>query len=415
MKRHIIRQMLNEWRENIWLLLGLIIVCTAVAVLALTLWVENKGWFEPKGFNPENVLVADMSVIDSTSRQYVDLGEKGIQADMRNHKAIVERIRQSPNVEKVGYGINALPYTMNFYGVGLFRADIAKDTLLVMGNLRQVSPEVAEVLELQSVTGKSPRELADLLSNDMLLIGQPLGEKYESYADVTEHQLSFTFDSISRFKVGDRINIIKRSEFESSEMAGTIVKRFDERGGDGLFETLMIKTKPGCADKFWEEFAKTADMRHIGNSVARNLKSLDSMARIVNAEQLASIRLSLLIVIVFIALIILGLMGTFWFRVQQRSGEIALRKICGATSGDIFRRIIGEAMILLAGAVAVAFGLLYLITEKVIETEEPVSVSLMAVVTLVTGLLVAAGIVLSIWYPAYRAMHIEPALAVKVE
>ena len=177
----------------------------------------------------------------------------------------------------------------------------------------------------------------------------------------------------------------------------------------------MIRTKPGCADKFREEFAKTADMRHIGNSVARNLKSLDSMATIVNAEQLASIRLSLLIVIVFIALIILGLMGTFWFRVQQRSGEIALRKICGATSGDIFRRIIGEAMILLAVAVAVAFGLLYLITEKVIETEEPVSVSLMAVVTLVTGLLVAAGIVLSIWYPAYRAMHIEPALAVKVE
>lgn len=415
MKRHIIRQMLNEWRENIWLLLGLIIVCTAVAVLVLTLWVTNKGWFEPKGFNPENVLVADMSVIDSTSHQYVNLAEKGIEADLRNHKAIVERIRQSPNVEKVGYGRNIKPYELNYYGNQLYRSDVERDTVGIYGNLRMMSPETAEVLELQSVTGKTPAELAQLLRDGMLLIGQPFGDKYASYADVTEHTLSFMGDSISKFKVGDRINIIKRSEFESSEMPGTIVYRFDAGGGHGLFETLLIKAKPGCADKFREEFAKTADMRHIGNSVAKNLTSLDSMAKVVHAEQLAFNRLSVLIIVVFIALIILGLMGTFWFRVQQRSGEIALRKICGATSGDIFRRIIGEGMILLSCAVVAAFGLLYLITEKVIETEEPVSVSLMAVVTLVTGALVAAGIVLSIWYPAYRAMHIEPALAVKVE
>lgn len=407
--------MLNEWRENIWLLLGLIIVCTAVAVLSLSLWVENKGYLEPKGFNPENVYVADMSVVGSDSHWYVDLGEEGDAANLRNHKAIVERIRQSPNVEKVGYGINIRPYTMSYYGTMFCRADVEKDTVGVYGNMRLMSPEVAEVLELQSVTGKTPRQLAEMIGKGLLLIGQPLGEKYASYADVTEHVLKESPESNYEYRVGDRINIIKRNEFESSENPGTIVFKYNEEGGQGLFETVMIKIKPGCVDKFKEEFANTADMRHIGNSVAKNLTSLESMARIVHAEQLASIRLSVMIVIVFIALIILGLMGTFWFRVQQRFGEIALRKICGATSADIFRRIMSEGLILLSVAVVVAFGLVYLIVENVIESEEPITVTLMAAVTLTTAILVAIGIMLSIWYPAYRAMRIEPALAVKIE
>ena len=45
--------------------------------------------------------------------------------------------------------------------------------------------------------------------------------------------------------------------------------------------------------------------------------------------------------------IFLGLLGTFWFRTQQRRGEIALHKAMGATDGAVFGRLMSEGMFLL--------------------------------------------------------------------
>ena len=45
--------------------------------------------------------------------------------------------------------------------------------------------------------------------------------------------------------------------------------------------------------------------------------------------------------------IFLGLLGTFWFRTQQRKGEIALHKAHGATNGMVFTRLLSEGWLLL--------------------------------------------------------------------
>ena len=45
--------------------------------------------------------------------------------------------------------------------------------------------------------------------------------------------------------------------------------------------------------------------------------------------------------------IFLGLLGTFWFRTQQRKSEIALHKAHGATNGMVFTRLLSEGWLLL--------------------------------------------------------------------
>lgn len=45
--------------------------------------------------------------------------------------------------------------------------------------------------------------------------------------------------------------------------------------------------------------------------------------------------------------IFLGLLGTFWFRTQQRRSEIALHKAHGASDMSIFVRLISEGLLLL--------------------------------------------------------------------
>ena len=112
--------------------------------------------------------------------------------------------------------------------------------------------------------------------------------------------------------------------------------------------------------------------------------------------------------------IFLGLLGTFWFRMQQRVSEIAIRKVCGATKVQIFMRIFGEGMILLGFAVIIASAIVwpfshYAIDQAGIEWYEILIFELVAI-----GL-VALGILLSVIYPARKAMNIEPAIAIKDE
>ena len=52
--------------------------------------------------------------------------------------------------------------------------------------------------------------------------------------------------------------------------------------------------------------------------------------------------------------IFLGLLGTFWFRTQQRRSEIALHKAHGATDRAIFSRLLSEGILLLAIVTPVA-------------------------------------------------------------
>lgn len=61
--------------------------------------------------------------------------------------------------------------------------------------------------------------------------------------------------------------------------------------------------------------------------------------------------------------IFLGVIGTFWFRTQQRRGEVALRMAMGANRKNIFYRLITEGLLLLSmsalPAVLIAFNIGY--------------------------------------------------------
>ena len=115
-----------------------------------------------------------------------------------------------------------------------------------------------------------------------------------------------------------------------------------------------------------------------------------------------------------IVTIFLGLLGSFWFRVQQRVSEIAVRKTFGASDKDLFRRIIGEGMILLIASFLLTSACVWPFVKKFMELANVKWGTLVATEGIALGVL-AIGIVLSLLYPAWRAMKIEPAIAVKEE
>ncbi len=74
---------------------------------------------------------------------------------------------------------------------------------------------------------------------------------------------------------------------------------------------------------------------------------ISAIRELTQSEEVATIRNFIVVMVFLLLCIFLGLLGTFWFRTQQRVSEIAIRKVNGATGADIFRRLIGEGLLLL--------------------------------------------------------------------
>lgn len=116
--------------------------------------------------------------------------------------------------------------------------------------------------------------------------------------------------------------------------------------------------------------------------------------------------------------IFLGLLGTFWFRTRQRVGDIAIRKVNGATSADIFRLLIGEGLLLLTIATPLAMIVdINLAHAEINQYYEGGYLQWGRMLACVGAayLCIAVMIVLGISIPAWRAMKIDPATALRDE
>lgn len=138
------------------------------------------------------------------------------------------------------------------------------------------------------------------------------------------------------------------------------------------------------------------------------------MGENLNMKTHIAIRLLIGISVFFLLTIFLGLLGSFWFRVQQRTSEIAIRKTFGASNRDLFRRIMAEGMLLLIGGIIIASACIWSMEGRIAE-KTGWTWHLFLTVEAITAVVMAIGIILSLWYPAWRAMKIEPAIAVKEE
>ncbi|MDE6395141.1 MAG: ABC transporter permease, partial [Duncaniella sp.] len=132
------------------------------------------------------------------------------------------------------------------------------------------------------------------------------------------------------------------------------------------------------------------------------------------------IRNGMTCVVFLLIVIFLGFLGTFWFRTQQRTEEMAVRIVNGATRRDIFRRFIGEGIILLTIATLIALPVEILIVYYDLVSEFIMTYNYVtfrsieiyqsfALVVAVLALLIVGGI----WFPARKAMNVDPAYALK--
>lgn len=408
MKRALIKQMTAEWRTNVWLILEMAVVALAIwALLSLT-WIESKGILEPRGFTPEDVYSIEVRTLNVNSPDYRKEYEPNYYQD---RDELIKRLKENPNVEYVSLHNNMLPYNLSYMG-NVLKIEGMPDSVEYSANFRKAQPDIIKILDIKSTTGKTQDELIAMLERGEVLLS-PNKIYKEKFGDVNEligQKVSF-YNQETPVRVGDIVENVRRTDYESRN-EGMLLYSFDSNKPE--WGDIALKVKSGRGKAFEEDFKTDRSLTRLRNVFLYDLQLLTDLGEVVNTPQKVDNRLRIGISAFLLITIFLGLLGSFWFRVQQRTSEIAIRKTFGANEKDLFRRIIGEGMILLSAGMILTSICVWPFIGKITGITGEEWYTFLAVEGVTAGFM-AIGIVLSLWYPAWRAMKIEPAIAVKEE
>ncbi len=426
MKRNLLTQMRNEWKENAWLIIELAVVLSIVWGLSTSLYAQLIGLSEPKGYDPDNVHSIAAFYVSSNSPDYIPV-ENDWEAYYEDLYRLYAQLKENVNVEAIALHDNAEPYNMSKRNYVLTPAE-ENDSIIYNANVRFATPDIIDVLGVKSLTGLSPEKLKEILSKGELLITdsrayQGLGKDPLLLKGKT---VFFGNDSSRLFRVGDVVQQIKRNEYEINTEDGNVFFPLNEHQ-PGMACNILLKLKPGTTDKFYEEFQNNKSLRSSRNVCLCDLTSLMVYKELIQKDNDVNVRVYFSVTLILLITIFLGLLGSFWFRVQQRISEIAIRKVCGANRKQIFVRLITEGLILLFVSTIIVSAIIWPVADKFMDMfirmsnhltfegarliDDPV----ILIMEITSVIVIAIGIIISLWYPARKAMQIEPAEAIKAE
>ena len=406
--------MFNEWRENIWLMFELFIILIAVWIFCIRLLSSIINYFQPKGFDITDVYHAEIGLKYTGDAGQIDYGEYASARNGEDLLRMLNRYRNNRYVEYAGLTYNCTPYVTAWYGTHLYKSE---DSTSMPVNYREVTPDVAQILKFESLSGETPEELADLLRKGDMLVA-PSDEFINTHDphDLLNTPLYFGHNKNNTYYSHALIRPLIRHEFEKKTEGNAIIGWTDEMIAKGevnyLIGSLLIKIKPGADKQFMDMYGSDKSLRDSGNAYVLTPMSLKDIRNNMMAPYSINFRIFIGATVFLIIIVFLGLLGTFRYRVSLRESEIAVRKVNGATAGDILRRLLSEGLILLciAAIPAVVLAVIYDYRNPDYEFSQYIYPA-GAVAFVILMLTVIAGILI----PGILAMKIEPATALRDE
>ncbi|MDL2299436.1 ABC transporter permease [Bacteroides sp. OttesenSCG-928-E20] len=400
----IIKQLWNKRRANGWLLAELFLVFIILWYVIDFLITAFVVTHQPKGYTTQHVYHVSITANPNLEADYTP----ETRADA--YLQLLRQIENYPGVEAVCYYGGTVPYEE-----GTMFQGYSTDSVATYGaTIRMVSSEFFDVfrvpLEAGSLDGWDvpayPRpaivstDLADSLFNAQPRIGQPFFDYYwPAY--------NYTLAGI--------VPRTKHTEFD--RYTPFIYVPVQEWMLAQWTPMTALRVRPEDEEGFASRFA--ADMRSlaIGPFYFTQIKAYDEAKEIYDTDINNYIRTATALILFFIFNIVLGVLGTFWFRIRKRRGEIGLRMAMGASQPAISRELFGEGVLLMLLAVIPAIVIclnLYMMDVTVNVFMEP-SFGRFLMGIGITLLLLLFMVTVGVWYPARQAMAVQPAEALHEE
>jgi putative ABC transport system permease protein len=395
---------------------GLVVAQVALALLllagaGLTLKSFRNAQNAPLGFNPEDILVADVSL----PKARYDTDEK----IAHFNDQLIERIRALPGVEAAALGLN-IPFDNNEWDSSFH---ITGTPPYPPGErpeaeINIVTPDYFRVMRMSLLRGRAFTTNDRANQPRSVIIDESLAQKYFPGKDPIGQQID---DNQSDEKNPPPLTIVGVVPRTRSEAAGEDnveqyrwpQMTFTAEQVPNRSNMLVVRVKSGNPLTLVPAIKRElqaldpdqafADISTMENNIAKSLGSRRMMMSLLGA--FAGIALLLASV---------GLYGVMTLTVTQRTRELGIRLALGAQRADVFRLVLSQGMLLvvsglmigLLGTLGVGRGL-QSVLYGVGGSDAPA----------LTFALFALAIValIACWLPARRATRVDPIAALRAE
>lgn len=417
--------MKSQWRSNVWLVVELMIISVVMWYVVDLLTVMVRPMLESDGFNVENCFR-----ISYARSGELKEGEPAM-TELEEKRELIKRLRRYPGVEGVALSNCVEPFCSSFQGSYIIDVDADSTQYGDQGPSTRwgyANADFMRVFKIEGLRGETPDQLAEMIENGGLQVmvaenfylSGDSAKMVDSSLDLLGHRLwKNGMDEAARLTAV--LKNVKRENTTPQRLYSLILFTIDESTDAGLAAggDISIRVRPDAVNDFKEQFRNDMEKQfHVGLTYVDNIESYDDVrdSRNVTDDKVKS---RLYIVAGFLLLnVFLGLLGTFWYRTRQRMSEIAVRVTFGASRWSVFRRLVSEGLILLVIATVLAAGIDCMLAHLEInmrQDEPHLTYGMMAWTIGVTFLVSMIVVILGVYFPARRAMKVEPAIALHNE
>lgn len=415
MNKKLFTQIKNEWRSNLWLVTELLLVSVVMWYIVDYMYVKTKVYNEPRGFDISHCYLIQMGRLTDKSPDFIaNQTEKQKAEDVMN---LLERLRQRPDIEAVGLGQNSFPYNGSNSG-----AQVNYDTLQSPGWTirRYITPDFLRVFRYRGTRGETPEQLAEMLGQKNFLASDNLFEKRygQKLTPLVGKQFYLFGDTTETYTLAASLQTVRYYDYQQASNSFSMVKLLPENWYDIGLELCVRVKKDQDKDFIARLKGDSEKLYRVGNVFISDVRSFADIRRNFQQSQTNAFRNYIFGMGFLLLNIFLGLLGTFWFRTQQRRGEIALMKSMGGTDRNVFTRQLTEGVLLLVIATIPAIFIDWNLANAELNAWMDGStfgwIRFIATV-LITFMLIALMIIIGIWIPARKSMKVQPAEALHDE
>lgn len=351
MWKSILKQMWNRRRSNAWIAIELLFVFCLTWYIVDFLFVFNYNLQIPSNRDVTHTLQVNISELPADHPEYrAEAGEGELL--LANYQRLLQVIKEYPGVESVGisYG-GATPGSGSYWGATLY---LEGDTTRLANGQRITIDPAFDFFRVFRHTADKGRRQVSTADYDWGIPNAIVAGK--SVEDLLAPQGSLQGKELQTWKWGDEhyivaglIDDIKRFEYDRPQnayyMARTLSAENLRNAEISIRYNASFNTRV-FRDQFKEEML---DRLRIGNFYLLSVIPYTTIAE--NTMQgfgvTNEIKLRVYLMIFFLLNILLCMMGTFWYRINQRPNEIGLRKAVGATRRAVHNELVMEGIFLL--------------------------------------------------------------------
>ena len=416
MNKKLFTQIKNEWRSNLGLAIELLLVSVVMWLITDSLYCTASIYFEPRGFDTEHCYLIEMGKLTDKSPDYTEQTNDQQNEDIHE---LANRLRQRPEIEAVSLSYNSYPYNGSNSTINMRLAD---DTLKATNWVirRAVSPDFVKVFRYEGARGETPEQLAEILERDEIIVSDNLfTSTYKRPMPMTDYigrRVYLFNDTTHSYPLGASVKVVRYGDFQSGSNARSLMFGHDFWDPDA---ELCVRVRANQDVDFIERLKADSEKQlRVGNIYISNIRSFKDIRRNFQQGQYNQVRDSITIMVFLLVNIFLGLLGTFWFRTQQRKSEIALHKAHGATNGMVFTRLLSEGWWLLLIITPIALLIDFNLAHAELNSWRNGTTLEWDRLLICGGIsfaLIALMIAIGIGIPARKAMKIDPAEALHNE